>query len=206
MNQRQAILCVVSGPSGSGKTTLCQAIRREENLHYTVSCTTRGMRPGETHGKDYFFLNEDEFQKRVTDGEILEHARVHNHHYGTLVSEVLPFLRAGQDVIMDLDTQGAEQLRLCQLEEIRRACVDVFILPPTAEEFRSRLASRHSETAAQIELRLKNARDEIRHWREYQYAIVSGSREADLTALRQILAAERMRTARLLNAGADAIR
>lgn len=205
MNQRQAILCVVSGPSGSGKTTLCQAIRRQENLHYTVSCTTRQMRPGETHGMDYYFLDDAEFHGKVSNGEFLEHARVHNHYYGTLVSEVLPFLRSGRDVIMDLDTQGAEQLRLCRHEEIRRARVDVFILPPTAEEFRGRLASRHSETAVQMELRLKNARDEIRHWRDYKYAIVSGSREDDLTALRQILAAERMRTTRLLDAGADAI-
>jgi guanylate kinase len=205
MNQRKAILGVVSGPSGSGKTTLCQNIRAEQGLYYTVSCTTRKMRPGEVDGRDYFFLEEAEFQRRVVAGEFLEHATVHGRSYGTLISEVVPKLRAGQDVIMDLDPQGAAQIRACQDPEIREACVDVFLLPPTEEEFRMRLAARSSETPEQVELRMNNAREEIRHWRKYDYAIVSGTREADLNALRSILAAERMRSARLIQADADAI-
>lgn len=205
MNQRKAILCVVSGPSGSGKTTLCHSIRQEQGLYYTISCTTRKMRPGEVHGRDYFFLEETEFQDRVARGEFLEYATVHGRSYGTLLSEVIPALHAGKDVIMDLDTQGADQIRACADETIRAAAVDVFILPPTAQEFRHRLAGRLSETAEQVELRMTNAREELRHWRKYQYAIVSGTREEDLAALRNILAAERMRATRLIHADADAI-
>jgi guanylate kinase len=194
---RSGILCVVSGPSGSGKTTLCRAASREEGIYYTVSCTTRAIREGEIHGRDYFFLTDSEFQQRVAAGEFLEHATVHGRRYGTLKSEVLPRLQRGEDVIMDLDTQGAAQLRICQDPEILAARVDVFILPPDEEEFRERLAARHTETPAQLDVRLRNALEEMRHWREYDYSIVSGSREDDLAALRAILAAERRRSHRM---------
>ncbi len=205
MNQRKAILCVVSGPSGSGKTTLCQGIRQEDHFYYTVSCTTRKKRPGETHGRDYFFLTEEQFSEALARGEFLEHATVHGRSYGTLKSEVIPKLRAGRDVIMDLDTQGAALLRACEDDEIRSALIDVFILPANLEEFRQRLSARHSETPEQMDLRMNNAREEMSHWPEYQYAIVSGIREEDLQALRHIVAAERMRASRLLAAGADQI-
>lgn len=205
MNKRQAILCIVSGPSGSGKTTLCQALRQSEQLYYTVSCTTRQRRTGEAHGRDYFFLNDEEFAHGVATGEMLEYATVHGKSYGTLKSEVLPRLRAGQDVIMDLDTQGAAQLRACHDPEIEAALVDVFILPASLEDFRARLASRLSETPAQMELRMSNARLELRHWPEYTYAIVSGTREQDLAAIRSILTAERLKSTRLHGAGADEI-
>ena len=205
MNQRKAILCVVSGPSGSGKTTLCQGIRQEDSFYYTVSCTTRKKRPGETHGQDYFFLSDEQFSEALARGEFLEHATVHGRSYGTLKSEVVPKLCCGQDVIMDLDTQGAALLRACDDAEIRDALVDVFILPANLEEFRQRLSARHSETAEQMDLRMNNAREEMSHWPQYQYAIISGTREEDLQALRHIVAAERMRASRLLAAGADQI-
>lgn len=195
---RTGMLCVVSGPSGSGKTTLCRSASTLEGIYYTVSCTTRRIREGETHGLDYFFLTDAEFRDRLAAGEFLEHAEVHGRCYGTLKSEVLPRLARGEDVIMDLDTQGAAQLRSCQEEAIRRALVDVFILPPHAAEFRLRLAARHTETAEQLEVRLLNAREEMRHWPEYEFAIVSGTKEQDLAALRSILAAERHRTRRLI--------
>jgi guanylate kinase len=197
MDKRKGILCVVSGPSGSGKTTLCRNVSEAEDLYYTVSCTTRKMRDGEEHGRDYFFLSESEFAERVTNGEFLEHATVHGRHYGTLKSQVLPHLALGRDVIMDLDTQGAEQLRHCQDPDIQISRIDVFILPRNREEFRLRLAARHTETAEQIAVRLCNAEEEITHWREYVYAIISGTREEDLSALRSILAAERQKTSRM---------
>ncbi len=205
MNQRHAVLILVSGPSGSGKTTLCQTAERERALYYTVSCTTRAMRPGEVRGDDYFFLSQADFAERLARGEFLEHATVHGRSYGTLVSEVLPRLHNGQDVIMDLDPQGAAQLRACQHPDIRAALVDVFILPPAAEAFRQRLAARHSESAEELELRVANAREEIGHWREYRYAIVSGTREADFAALSSIITAEQHRSERLLNAEADSL-
>ncbi|HWB05751.1 MAG TPA: guanylate kinase [Verrucomicrobiales bacterium] len=194
---REGLLCVVSGPSGSGKTTLCRAATAVEPVYYTVSCTTRPQRAGEENGRDYFFLTEEEFVQRIEDGGFLEHAYVHGRRYGTLKSEVLPALAAGQDVIMDLDIQGAGQLRDCSDETIRRALVDVFIMPAGMDDLRARLAGRSSESEAELDLRLKNAMAEMRHWREYRYTILSHTREADLAAFLAILHAERLRSHRL---------
>lgn len=194
---REGLLCVVSGPSGSGKTTLCRAATAVEPVYYTVSCTTRPQRPGEENGRDYFFLTEDEFVQRIADSEFLEHAQVHGRRYGTLKSQVLPALSAGQDVIMDLDIQGAALLRSCQDEAIRRALVDVFIMPAGIDELRARLAGRRSESEAELDLRLRNAVAEMQHWRSYTYTIISHTREADLAAFRSILGAERHRSSRL---------
>lgn len=195
--QREGLLVVVSGPSGSGKTTLCRAATAVEPVYYTVSCTTRPQRPGEEHGRDYFFLTEEEFVRRIDAGEFLEHAEVHGRHYGTLKSEVLPALAAGRDVIMDLDIQGAAQLRQCPDAAIRRALVDVFIMPAGMDDLRGRLAGRRSESEAELELRLRNAIAEMNHWSDYSFTIISQTREADLAAFRNILASERLRSSRL---------
>jgi guanylate kinase len=194
---REGLLIVVSGPSGSGKTTVCRNLTAEEPLYYTVSCTTRAQRPGEEHGRDYFFLSMEEFERRIAAGDFLEHAVVHERRYGTLKSEVLPSLQAGRDVIMDLDIQGAAQLRACTDEAICRSLVDVFIMPAGAEELRARLVGRRSESPAELELRLNNALAEMRHWREYTYTLISNTREADLAALRSIIQCERRRSTRL---------
>ena len=194
---REGILCVVSGPSGCGKTTLCRNAAAVEPVTYTISCTTRAIRPGERDGHDYFFLSPDEFTSRIDAGEFLEHALVHGHHYGTLKSQVLPHLAAGRDVIMDLDVQGAAQLRACPDPAIRRALADVFILLENMEDLKARLAGRRSESDDQLALRLTNAISEIRHWPDYRYALVSHSREDDLREFRAILAAERHRSSRL---------
>jgi len=194
---REGILCVISGPSGSGKTTLCRAATSVEPVYYTVSCTTRPQRPGEENGRDYFFLTEEEFVQRVTDGEFLEHALVHGRRYGTLKSEVVPALQAGQDVIMDLDIQGAAQLRGCEDPAIRRALVDIFIMPAGLDDLQARLAGRRSESESELDLRLANALAEMEHWQSYTYTLISHTREADLAALLSILHAERRRSARL---------
>ncbi len=199
---REGLLVVVSGPSGSGKTTLCRAATAVEPVYYTVSCTTRPQRPGEEHGRDYFFLTEEEFVDKIAAGEFLEHAQVHGRRYGTLKSQVLPSLAAGQDVIMDLDIQGAAQLRECQDETVHRALVDVFIMPAGMEDLRARLAGRRSESEAELDLRLRNAISEMQHWRNYTYTLISHTREADLAAFQSILHAERRRSRRL-HPGAD---
>ncbi len=198
----EGLLVVVSGPSGSGKTTLCRAATAVEPVYYTVSCTTRPQRPGEEHGRDYFFLTEEEFLGKIAAGEFLEHAQVHGRRYGTLKSQVLPSLAAGQDVIMDLDIQGAAQLRECQDEAVHRALVDVFIMPAGMEDLRARLAGRRSESEAELALRLRNAISEMQHWRSYTYTLISHTREADLAAFQSILHAERRRSRRL-HPGAD---
>ena len=196
--KREGLLVVVSGPSGCGKTTLCRNATAVEPVYYTVSCTTRAMRPGEENGRDYFFLSEEEFISKVSAGDFLEHATVYGRHYGTLKSEVLPALQAGMEVMMNLDIQGAAQLRNCSDPLIRRALVDVIIMPAGVEELRGRLAGRRSETEEQLALRLANAMAEMRHWREYGFTLISHTREADLAALRSILHSERRRSTRLL--------
>lgn len=195
---RSGILCVVSGPSGSGKTTLCRAFTASDGgSAFSISCTTRSPRAGEVDGRDYHFLTPVEFERRVEAGEFLEHAVVHGNRYGTLRSSVLERLAAGRDVIMDIDTQGAAQVRASGDPMIRGALVDVFVLPPTMDELHARLAGRGTETGEQVALRLRNALGEIAHARAYGYTIVSGSRERDLERLRCIVEAERARTARL---------
>ena len=195
--KREGLLVVVSGPSGSGKTTLCLSAMSVEPVYYTVSCTTRPPRPGEEHGRDYFFLSEEEFAARVDAGEFLEHALVHGRRYGTLKNQVLPALSMGQDVIMDLDIQGAQQLRECPDEAIRRALVDVFIMPAGMDDLRARLSGRRSESEEELDLRLRNAAAEMEHWQSYAFTIISRTREADLAAFRSILSSERHRSSRL---------
>ena len=194
---RTGFLCVVSGPSGSGKTTLCRKARELDHCAYSISCTTRQPRTGEVDGKDYHFLSKEEFLDRTMKGEFLEWAKVHGNFYGTLRTEVTRHLDAGTDVLMDIDVQGAALIRACEDEFIRRSLVDIFILPPTMEELRSRLAGRNTESEEQLRLRLYNALEEMRHWREYQYAILSGTPDEDLARFRAILQAERLRGRRM---------
>ena len=171
-------------------------MRDEENCYHTVSCTTRGPREGEEDGVNYHFLSDDEFVGRIEQGDFLEHAHVFGRRYGTLKSEVLGRLETGQDVIMDIDVQGAAQVRACADDGIQLSYVDVFILVPL-EELRARLANRGTEGPEQLALRLGEAMKEIAHWDRYQYAISSGNQLDDREALRSILAAERRRTKRL---------
>lgn len=197
---RLGLLLLVSGPSGSGKTTLCRKMCDAGEAVFSVSCTTRAPRPGEVDGRDYFFLSEADFLARIEAGELFEHARVHGHWYGTLKAHVFDNLRRGTDVILDIDVQGAEQVRSCRDDLVRRCLVQLFILPPSVEELRQRLAGRGTEGAAALELRMQNALAEMRHWPKYDYVLVSGTREADAQKFRSILVAERMRTALLADA------
>jgi guanylate kinase len=163
---------------------------------YSISCTTRAARTGEEHGKDYFFLTEEDFVQRIERGEFFEHAHVHGRRYGTPKSYVIENLLRGVDVVMDIDVQGAAQVRACDDALIRQCLVDVFILPPSVEEIQARLAHRGTEGQAALDLRLKNAIGEMSRWREYAFTLVSGSREQDMERFRAILTAERMRTDR----------
>jgi guanylate kinase len=191
---RLGLLIVVSGPSGSGKTTLCRKACEAGEAIFSVSCTTRAPRPGEVDGKDYFFLSEEQFQEKVRDGELFEYATVHGRSYGTLKSFVFENLRRGVDVLLDIDVQGAEQVRACRDELLKKCLVDIFILPPSEEELRARLSGRGTESADTFELRMKNAVAEMQHWRKYQFTLISGSMEDDAARFRSILVAERMRT------------
>ena len=197
MPARTGILLVVSGPSGSGKTTLCRRLAAEREAHYSISCTTRQPRPGETADLDYHFLSPDAIAARVAAGEFLEHALVHGNHYGTLRSEVLGHLGAGTDVVMDIDVQGAAQVRACTDPEIQRARVDLFVMPPSEAELLARLTGRGTDSAATIALRMANAIEEMRHWPSYTYRLLSASHEEDYARFKALLTAERLRVSRL---------
>ena len=195
---RYGILFVISAPSGAGKTTICDALRQTPDFVYSVSCTTRPPRAGEIDGEDYHFLREPEFHARVQAGDLLEHAQVHGHFYGTLWQPLLNNLKKGIDVLIDIDTQGAAAIRNCGDDFIRRALSDVFIMPPDLDELRRRLIKRGTETPQQIELRLVNAAREMELWRDYRYTIISQSMEEDLQKFRHIIGAERYLSSRLI--------
>ncbi|MEP7014346.1 MAG: guanylate kinase [Verrucomicrobiota bacterium] len=195
---RYGILFVVSAPSGAGKTTLVESVRQTPNFVYSVSCTTRAPRGGETDGEDYRFLSPAEFQARAKAGDFLEHAQVHGDFYGTLREPILTNLKNGADVLIDIDTQGAASIRNCGDPFIRDALTDVFIMPPDLDELRRRLKKRGTETDEQIERRLKTAAREMKLWRDYRYTIISRSMEEDLQKFRSIMSAESYLSRRLI--------
>lgn len=197
MSARTGILLVVSGPSGSGKTTLCRRLADSGEAHYSISCTTRAPRLGETHGKDYHFLSPEDFQQRLAREEFLEHAVVHENLYGSLKSEVISFLQQGTDVVMDIDVQGADQIRSCCDPEIQRAVVDLFVMPPSEAELYVRLSGRGTDSTEIVALRMANALEEMRHWQRYGYCLLSSSKAQDYEHFQALVTAERMRVSRI---------
>jgi guanylate kinase len=195
---RYGILFVLSAPSGAGKTTLVDALRKTSEFIYSVSCTTRPARAGEVEGEDYRFLSEEEFSARTKAGEFLEHATVHEHRYGTLLKPIVENLMNGLDVLIDIDTQGAANIRRHKDEFVRNALADIFLMPPDVDELRRRLTKRGTETADQIETRLANAIREMESWPRYRYTIISRTTEEDLQKFRHIMNAERYLSRRLI--------
>lgn len=197
--ERTGILLLVSGPSGSGKTTLCRRLADEGEAIYSTSCTTRPSRESERDGHDYHFLNRETFQQKVSHGEFLEHAEVHGNFYGTLKTEVLNHLAAGIDVVMDIDVQGADQVRGCNDISIQAALVDLFVMPQSEDELLKRLTGRGSDAQEVIELRMKNALGEIGNWPKYTYRLLSDTREQDYHQFKSLMLAERLKVSRLKN-------
>jgi guanylate kinase len=199
MSQRTGILFVISAPSGGGKSTLLKLLAEAgcDDFVYSVSCTTRNPRPGEVNGREYHFLSIAEFEARVKNGEFLEYALVHGNYYGTLRHTVMEALSAGRDLLMDVDIQGAAQIRANADGRTKAALVDVFLMPPSMAELERRLRHRATETPEQLALRLKNAVAEMAHWSGYRYVIISGKAQDDFENFRAIMRAERMRSVRL---------
>ena len=196
--KREGILFILSAPSGAGKTTLRNMLKRTPDFVFSVSCTTRQPRAGEVDGQDYFFLQKEDFERRVQNGEFLEHAAVHENRYGTLRKTVLDSLEQGVDVLLDIDIQGAAMIRATPHEKIRAAIADVFLMPPSMEVLRHRLLKRGTEDPGQLAIRLGNAGTEMKSRGQYRYNIVSGTPEEDFENFRAIMLAERQLSRRLL--------
>lgn len=194
MKQPLGSLLVVSGPSGSGKTTLCRRATEDGLCVYSISCTTRQPRQGEADGVDYHFLTPEEFTDRVQKGHFLEHAEVHGNHYGTLKADILNLLEQGKSVVMDIDVQGAEQIRACVDGILPKCYTDVYIYVPQ-EELRNRLCGRQTDEDEVISLRLCNAAQEDACLPRYQYCLVSSDRETDYAAFAALLKCQSMRVA-----------
>ena len=192
--KREGVLYVISAPSGTGKTTLCkEIIDIFPNLRHSVSYTTRPPRTGEVHGRDYFFVGKDEFDRMVEAGEFAEWAEVHGNLYGTSLATLQENRTKGIDLILDIDCQGARQLKGCF-----RGGVYIFILPPSIEELRRRLNGRSSDSEEVIERRISNASGEIKEARWYDYIIVNDKFNEALEQLKSVLIAEQCRSTRLL--------
>ena len=193
--ERRGLMLVLSSPSGAGKTTISrELLARDGGLLLSVSATTRPMRPGETEGVDYVFMDQARFDKMVRDGAFLEHATVFGHCYGTPRRPVEAALDEGRDVLFDIDWQGAQQVS----EEAREDLVSVFILPPSTEELERRLHTRAQDSDDVVRARMAKAADEMSHWAEYDYIVVNEDVEASVAAVRSILEAERLRRERLI--------
>ncbi|MDF4003825.1 guanylate kinase [Luteibacter sp. PPL552] len=182
-------LFVVAAPSGAGKSTLVNALlEREPQISLSISHTTRPPRPGEQYGRHYFFVERPDFENEIAEGIFLEHAEVHGNLYGTSRTVVEEKLVAGADVLLEIDWQGARQVR-----QGKPDCVSVFILPPSRTELERRLRGRNSDAPDVIERRLFNSREEIAHAHEFDYIIVNDRFEDALADLQAIVRAVRLR-------------
>ncbi len=188
-------MIVLSSPSGAGKSTMTRRLLAEDtNIIMSVSATTRKPRAGEEDGVDYYFLSRDEFVDLIDKDEFLEHAKVFDHYYGTPRKPVEAALALGQDVIFDIDWQGAQQLSQAAADDLVR----IFILPPSKRELEKRLHSRAQDSAEVIAKRMAKSESEISHWAEYDYIIVNEDLDLAMQELRTIVAAERMKRKRQL--------
>jgi guanylate kinase len=190
---RRGLMLVLSSPSGAGKSTLSRRLLDgDRNLTMSISATTRAKRPNEVHGRDYLFVGAAEFEAMVRDDAFLEHATVFGNRYGTPRAPVEEALRAGRDVLFDIDWQGTQQLS----QKAKGDLVRVFILPPSKSELERRLHTRAEDSAEVVAKRMAKANDEISHWAEYDYIIVNDDLNAAQQQLESIVAAERLKRER----------
>ncbi len=193
VKRRQGILFVVSAPSGAGKTSLCQELVSQlPDLRYSVSYTTRKPRPAEIADRHYHFVDEATFRDMIKEGAFLEWAEVYGNLYGTPRAPIKEWISQGIDVLLDIDTQGALQIRRHEPD-----AVSIYILPPSLEVLRRRLEERKGDAPDEIARRLKKARDEVKHYRDYIYVIINEDFKFSVRQLEAIVLAERSRTALL---------
>ena len=191
---------IISGPSGVGKSTVCSRVREMfPDLQFSISCTTRKPRPGEVDGVHYYYLSKEEFEKRIANGDFIEYARVFDNIYGTLASEVIQRVTAGQDVFLDIDVQGAIQIQEAaeKNELLKKVCEFIILAPPSFEILENRLRSRASDSEEQIEMRLAKAKHELSFFRKYNYLVVNDDLETAAANVAAIIRCAGLRTDRL---------
>ena len=189
---RKGMLLVISGPSGAGKGTLvAKLLDKDPSFAFSVSVTTRGRRDNEIEDVHYHFISEEEYDKLLEQDAFLEHACVHGHRYGTLKSEVYGRMERGQNVLLDIDPQGAREVMSKEKD-----CVSVFILPPSYHDLKVRLRTRNTEDEEEIRRRLSNARGEIEQMGRYRYLVVNDSLELAFDQLNAIVRAEKQNSVR----------
>jgi len=188
---RRGLLIILSSPSGAGKSTLTRRLRDwDPSLSFSVSATTRTPREGEVDGKDYHFMSQSEFQRQVADGGMLEHAHVFGNFYGSPRGPVEEAINTGNDVLFDIDWQGAQQI---QNSALGQHTLSIFILPPSIRELHRRLVTRGQDSDEVIAKRMRKSWDEISHWAEYDYVLVNDDLEATDTRLKTIVEAARLK-------------
>ena len=193
MQINRGVLIVISGPSGAGKGTICKALlEKHQNIYLSVSATTRSPRDGEIDGINYYFLTKESFEEKVAQNGFLEYANVHGNFYGTPKVNVEKMLEEGKDVILEIDIQGA-----LQVKENFKEGVFIFILPPSMEELKKRIIKRGSETEESLMTRFKNAYKEINYVSKYNYAVVNDTLELAVSKVESIIAAEKCRVDRI---------
>jgi len=191
MAQRRGLLIILSSPSGAGKSTLARRLRVwDSSVVFSVSATTRAPRPGEVDGKDYHFITEPAFKAEVAQDGMLEHAHVFGNFYGSPRGPVQTAIDNGQDVLFDIDWQGAQQIRNSVLGP---HTLSIFLLPPSIRELRRRLESRGQDDAETISRRMQRSWDEISHWGGYDYVLINDDLDATEDKLKTIITATRLR-------------
>ena len=189
--KRRGLLIILSSPSGAGKSTLTRRLREwDPGIQFSISATTRAPRPGEVDGQDYRFLTLDDFKRMVTEGEMLEHAHVFGNFYGSPKGPISEAIEDGNDVLFDIDWQGAQQIANSPLSQ---HVLSIFLLPPSITELRRRLISRGQDSDDVISKRMTKSWDEISHWDSYDYVLVNDDLDATEERLKAIVSAERLR-------------
>ncbi|WDV47632.1 guanylate kinase [Clostridiaceae bacterium M8S5] len=183
---KEGLLIVVSGPSGVGKGTICKKLLAGfKGVNMSISATTRKPRDGEVHGKSYFFLSEDEFQEKIDNDEFIEYAKVYQNYYGTLKSVVMDMIEKGQNVLLEIDVQGAIQVK----EKYEKAIM-IFILPPSMKELKERIIGRGSENDESMNIRLGQAQSEIDMIHNYDYSVLNADLKTACKQVESIIIAE----------------
>ncbi|MEG1979390.1 MAG: guanylate kinase [Victivallaceae bacterium] len=200
MSEQLGSLIVVSGPSGVGKSTVCKIVRENlPELEFSVSCTTRRPRPGEVHGREYYFITPEEFESRIADEAFVEYAGVFDNYYGTLKSEVIDRVKAGKDVFLDIDVQGAMQIQQAAKNDqlLGKVSEFIFIGPPSLAELERRLRGRGTENAEQLALRLSKSKTELAYWKKYNYLIINDQVDNAAEEMLGLIRSFRLKTSRM---------